>query len=387
MGACPRPLVIATMRNARCCHVTAGREITVNLESLGWNAYFEAIWNDMERGDGRPVRVISHNREIWQVVGKSGAARAEASGKLRMAAEEGGDWPAVGDWVVVEGDVRSGLAIREVLARRTAIVRKTAGKKVAAQVLAANVDTVFLVMALDGDFNVRRLERYLAQAWESGAHAIILLNKADLCADSARRIKEVERCSMGVPVHAISAATGKDMESMEGNLKAGETVVLLGSSGVGKSSIVNWLLGTEQQKIHEVRKADSRGHHTTTGRQLLFLECGAMIIDTPGLRELQLWDAEEGVGHAFRELQELSLNCRFRDCQHQGEPGCAIAEAVEDGRLAAGRLENYQKLQREQAFLKRKVDAGLQHEARQGIKKINRAVRELYRQRDEKGKL
>lgn len=359
----------------------------MNLQMVGWNGYFEAVWSEAEGSDGRPARVTSHNREFWQVVGEFGEARAEASGKLRMAAELGEDWPAVGDWVVVEGTERDGFLIREVLPRRTRIVRKVAGKKVAEQVLAANVDTVFLVMALDGDFSLRRLERYLAQVWESGARPEILLNKVDVCAEAAQQIKEVERCSMGVPVFAISATTGQGMNDFGNNLGVGETVVLLGSSGVGKSSIVNWLLGRDQQKIQEVRRADSRGHHTTTSRELFFLDCGAMIIDTPGLRELQLWDAGEGVEQAFRELAGISLDCRFRDCRHQGEPGCAVSAALDEGRLDVQRLESYRKLLREQEFLKRKVDAGLQQTSKQGIKRINRAVRQLYRQRERKGKL
>ncbi len=304
-----------------------------------------------------------------------------------MAAADGGDWPAVGDWVAVEGSADTGLLIRGVLPRRTKIVRKVAGRKIDVQVLAANIDKVILVMALDGDYNLRRLERYLGQVWDTGARPEILLNKADLREGSELQIAQVERCALGVPVHVTSATTGMGMADLERGFRSQETTVLLGSSGVGKSSIVNWLLGREQQAIHEVRKDDCRGYHTTAARQLFFLNCGAMIMDTPGLRELQLWDAEDGIGQAFRELEELSARCRFRDCSHKGEPGCAVAAAVEDGLLEAERLENYRKLQRELEFLKRKVDTGMQQEARKSIKKINRSVRKLYRQREEKGKL
>lgn len=359
----------------------------MKLEKLGWNAYFEAIWNEVESNAGQPARVTSQNREVWQVAGEFGDARADASGKLRMIAEEGGEWPAVGDWVIVEGDVRAGLTIREVLRRRTQMVRKMAGKKVAAQVLAANVDTVLVVMALDGDFSPERVERYLAQVWDSGVRARILLNKEDLNGDNAAKVGEVERRALGAPIQLTSAATGKGMEELRGSLRDGETVVLLGSSGVGKSSIVNWLLGSERQKVREVREEDSRGRHTTTERQLFFLNCGAMIIDTPGMRELQLWDADVGLEEAFRDIQELAARCRFRDCYHQGEPGCAVAAALGAGLLDEGRLENHRKMLREQEYLKRKVDAWLQQGARRHIKKINRAVRVLYRERDEKGKL
>jgi ribosome biogenesis GTPase len=358
----------------------------VNLKELGWNGFFEAIWNDAERGACMPARVVGQNREIWQICGEFGEAQAEPSGTLRAAAEQG-DWPAVGDWVAVEGNVTMGLMIREVLPRRTQIVRKAAGRRVAGQALAVNVDTVFLVMAPDGDFNPRRLERYLAQVWESGARAVILLNKVDLCQDAVPRTAEMERCALGVPIHAISTITGHGMDGLLPHLPARETVALLGSSGVGKSSIVNRLLGADQQAVHAVREHDSRGRHTTTGRHLFFLASGAMIIDTPGLRELQLWDAGEGVQQVFEDLQELSARCRFRNCSHRGEPDCAVASAIEEGMLDANRLENYRKLQREQGFLKRKMATGMQQAAKQRIKAINRAARQLYRQRAEKGKL
>jgi ribosome biogenesis GTPase / thiamine phosphate phosphatase len=311
---------------------------------------------------------------------------AEAAGKLREAADQGGDWPAVGDWVAVEGDARNGLLIREVLPRRTRIARKMAGKKIAEQVLAVNVDTIFVVMALDGDFNARRLERYLAQIWDCGAKPVIVLNKSDLCESIEGRIREVERSALGVPAHTISATTGKGIDELLHHLRPQETVVLLGSSGVGKSYLVNRLLGTVQQAVYAVREQDSRGRHTTTGRQLFFLPNGAMIIDTPGLRELQLWDADEGVNRAFHELEEISSRCRFRDCTHASEPGCAVSAAIADGSLDSARFESYRKLQREQAFLRRKVDAGAQQEVKKHIKTINRAVRQMYRQRDEKGK-
>jgi ribosome biogenesis GTPase / thiamine phosphate phosphatase len=311
---------------------------------------------------------------------------AEASGKLREAAEQGGDWPAVGDWVVVEGDARTGLLIRGVLPRRTRIARKMAGKKIAEQVLAVNVDTIFVVMALDGDFNPRRLERYLAQIWDCGAKPVIVLNKSDLCETIEVRLREVQRSALGVPVLTISATTAQGIDELLHYVRPQQTVVLLGSSGVGKSSIVNRLLGTDRQTVHPVRQQDSRGRHTTTERQLFFLPNDAMIIDTPGLRELQLWDADEGVSQAFHELEDISLRCRFRDCTHASEPGCAVSTAIANGSLDPARFENYRKLQREQAFLRRKVDASAQKEMKNHIKTINRAVRQMYRQRDEKGR-
>jgi ribosome biogenesis GTPase / thiamine phosphate phosphatase len=359
----------------------------VILEELGWNTFFEAAWNDAERGDSKPARIVAENREVWQVSGEFGEARAQVSGKLRLEAGEGGGWPAVGDWVSVEGDEKTGVLIKQVLPRRTQLVRKEAGKRIAEQVLAANADVVFVVMGLDGDVNLRRMDRYLAQVWECGARAVVVLNKTDVCADSEARIAEVERNARCVPVLAVSATTGAGFEGLSDHLTRGKTAVLLGSSGVGKSSIVNRLLGEQLQIVQPVRASDRRGRHTTTGRHLLFLENGAMIIDTPGLRELQLWDAESGLQQVFADLQELSSHCRFRDCRHQGEPGCAVAAAVADGSLDEERVQSHRKLQREQEFLKRKVDASAKQKSTQKIKTIMRGVRQLYRERDEKGKL
>ncbi len=314
-------------------------------------------------------------------MGAFGEARAEATGKLRLSSQNGGAWPAVGDWVGVEGNPNTGLAISEVLKRRSTIARKSAGKRVEQQVLAANVDKVFVVMALDGDYNPRRLERYLAQMWDTGARPVVLLNKIDLCPAFAPHLEEIERVAMGAPVCAVSASTGHGMGELEAQLQSGETVALLGSSGVGKSSLVNRLLGWESQRVNEVRDHDSRGQHTTAARQLLFLPSGAMIIDTPGLRELQLWDAQEGVEHAFGEIEELAARCRFRDCTHQGEPSCAVQAAILEGQLDAMRLENHRKLQRELEYLKRKIDLGAQQKEKQRIKSLHRAAQSYYQQR------
>jgi ribosome biogenesis GTPase len=362
------------------------RMIPVNLKQLGWNGFFEAAWNGADRGGSKAARVVGGSREIWRLFGEFGEGRAEPSGTLRLAAEQGGDWPMVGDWVVAGGSPQQGFIIKEVLPRRSRIVRKAAGKRIAEQALAVNVDTAFVVMALDGDFSPRRLERYLAQVWESGSRAAILLNKTDVCANLAERIAEVERSALGVPTCAISATTGEGTDGLAPFLGMGETVVLLGSSGVGKSSIANRLLNRDQQQMQPVREHDSRGRHTTTGRDLFFLASGAMIIDTPGLRELQLWDATGGLQQAFGDLEKLSVRCRFRDCTHGGEPGCAIVAEISRGGLDPERLANYRKLQREQEHLRRKMDAGEQQRARQRIKTISRGLRRLYRQRDERGK-
>jgi ribosome biogenesis GTPase / thiamine phosphate phosphatase len=367
----------------QCC---GRRDFDVRLEDLGWNGFFEAEWNAVERREEQVARVISQHRELREVAGAFGESTAEASGKLRLAAEAGADWPAVGDWVTVSGEARRGMLIREVLPRRTQIVRKAAGRRVAAQVLAANVDTLFVVMGLDGDYNVRRLERYLAQGWETGARVVVVLNKVDLCEEAQVRAGEIRRAALGIDVVCVSAASGEGVGDLGPHLGPGETVALLGSSGVGKSTLLNRLLDTERQETAPVRASDSRGRHTTTTRQLLFLRSGAMVIDTPGLRELQLWDADEGLEQAFGDIERLAQFCRFRNCTHTGEPGCSVATALDQGQLDADRLENYRKLLREQAFLERKLDQGAQHKAKAQIKTINRAVRELYKRRDREGK-
>ena len=348
----------------------------------GWNDYFEAVWRGMERGTAEPVRVIAQSRGVWRVAGDFGERQAEAAGRLRLAAEEGADWPAVGDWVEAEvRDQGSAAQIQEVLPRRSRFTRKVAGKRLAEQVIAANVDVALLVSALDGDFNPRRVERYLTQCWESGARPVIVLNKADVCQAPQNKVDEIERAAMGVPVYAVSGRTGQGFDELENHLARGQTLVLLGSSGVGKSTIVNRLLGRAIQEVQEVRASDSRGRHTTTRRELFALPNGALLMDTPGLRELQLWDADEGMSQTFVDIESLATQCRFGNCRHQGEPGCAVEAAIGSGSLDAARLESWRKLEREMAFLKRKVDPEASHTEKQRIKQLMRGVNKMYRDR------
>src|SRR2546425_12424803 len=324
-------------------------------------------------------------RATTEILARRGRLRecwTEASGKLRLAADEGADWPAVGDWVVVElhgGETNA--VIQEVLPRRSKFVRKSPGKKIEEQVIAANVDTALLVSALDGDFNPRRVERYLAQCWESGARPVIVLNKADTCEDARDRADEMEKIALGAAVCVVSAKTGQGIEELEKFLRTGETLVLLGSSGVGKSTIANRLLGESLQAVQPVREGDSRGRHTTTKRELFVLPGGALLMDTPGLRELQLWDAAEGVSQAFADIDSLAGQCRFSNCRHETEPGCAVQAAVRAGTLDEARLENHRKLLREQEFLRRKIDPEARNVEKQRIKQLMREVREIYRER------
>lgn len=355
------------------------------LQKWGWNEYFAALWNKVVHENAMPARVIAQQRKYWRIAGEFGESWAEASGKLRLLAGEQVRWPAVGDWVAAEvGDGESHAVIQEVLPRRSGFVRKTPGKRIAEQVIAANVDTALLVTALDDNYNPRRVERYLAQGWESGARPVVVLNKADACVDALQKAAEIERVALGATVCIVSAKTGQGIEELQPFLRRGETLVLLGSSGVGKSTIANRLAGQVLQETQPVREADSRGRHTTSSRTLIPLPGGALLMDTPGLRELQLWDAAEGVRETFEDIDMLAAQCRFTDCGHEGEPGCAVQAAVRAGTLDDARLENRRKLLREQEFLRRKMDPEALQEWKKGVKSLHREVKRMYEGRKQK---
>ena len=272
--------------------------------------------------------------------------------------------PGVGDWVVLKdapGHDRTAV-IDRVLARRTVFTRGAAGRQARAQVVAANVDLVFAVCGLDADFNVRRIERYLARIWASGAQPSVILNKADICEDTATRIAEVERQCPGVPVHVTSALRSEGIKSVRACIHHGMTVAVVGSSGAGKSTLVNALLGEDRMLTGKVRARDGRGCHVTTHRQLVLLPEGGLLLDTPGMRELQLVD-EEGIDAVFKDIAALSTRCRYRDCRHDTEPGCAVKDAVESGDIAADRLEHYRKLEKEAQAYERRHDERLRRQS------------------------
>jgi ribosome biogenesis GTPase len=287
--------------------------------------------------------------------------------------------PAVGDWVAaIPRPGEAAGIVHAVLPRRSRFSRKVAGGITDEQVLAANMDTVFLVCGLDGDFNLRRIERYLAPAYDSGASPVILLNKADLCQDLAARLAEVEAIAAGAPVHAISAADNQNIDAVCQYLATGRTAAFLGSSGVGKSTVINRLIGQDRQRTGEVRTHDSHGRHTTTHRELILLDGGGMVIDTPGMRELQLWsDDSAAVDEAFEDVERLARACRFRDCRHEAEPGCAIRVAIEDGTLDPGRYDNYLKLQRELRFLERRRNQRFAQQEKDRWKHIHQLQKQL----------
>ena len=327
------------------------------LERLGWNDELARQF-DADASGLEPGRITVQHRGSWQVITEAGESLAEITGRFRHEADPG-ELPVVGDWVGLRDEL-----IDVVLPRSSKFSRKTPWTEVSEQVLVANVDVVLLVMGLDErDFNLRRLERYLTTAWEGGATPVIVLNKADLAYDIDAQIGQTETVAFGVPVDVVSAETGEGIERLRRHLAGNRTVALLGSSGVGKSSIINRLLGEEHFRIGDVR-SDGRGRHTTTHRELIAVPGGGVIIDTPGLRELQLWETDGGLDQAFVDVAELIAQCRFSDCEHRTEPGCAVKAALSDGTLADDRWESYQKLQRELARLERKLDPKLRSEQR-----------------------
>jgi ribosome biogenesis GTPase len=335
------------------------------LQDLGWTDSHTTDFEPHAAAGHAPARVAAQHRGAYVLFSELGELRAENAGRLAHEAVGAGALPAVGDWVAAAVRPDEGAAtIHAVLPRRTSFSRKVALKASEEQVLAANVDAVFLVMSLNEDFNLRRLERYLTTAWESGAKPVIVLTKTDLCPDYELRVLEVEAVAFGVPVRAISNLTGDGLDLVRGHLAQGRTIALLGSSGVGKSTLVNTLAGEELLATREIREDDGEGRHTTTHRQLVVLPDGGLVLDTPGLRELQLWESSDGLSETFGDVEELAAQCRFSDCAHRTEPGCAVQAALEDETLPFDRWASYKKLQRELAHLERRLDKRLQSEER-----------------------
>lgn len=349
----------------------------MNLTELGgWSTTCDRAFAPWAKAGFEAGRVALEHRGAYRLLTPTGELSAEIAGQFRHQTADSQSFPAVGDWVVVQRqDEGTHAVIHAVLPRQSEFVRKAAGGKTEGQVVAANVDTVFLVTGLDGDFNLRRLERYLVAAWESRAVPVVVLNKADTCSDLDELVDQAASVAIGVPVHAVSAATGAGLEQLEPYLGPGQTVALIGSSGVGKSTLTNHFLGVPHQATQTVREDDSRGRHTTTGRHLLPLPSGALLIDTPGMRELQLWTTSEGLEATFADIEELAEDCRFRDCRHQGEPGCAVEGAVAAGDLSGDRLHSYHKLQREQQWLDQRHDARAALNSKRRWKTIHKAMR------------
>jgi ribosome biogenesis GTPase len=353
--------------------------VTNQLDRLGWTEQLTTEFEPHRAAGLVPARVAVQHRGQYEVLAEAGALRADVAGRLVHEAPSDAALPVVGDWVALapRPDEDAGT-IHAVLPRRTRISRKTPWLAAKEQVLAANVDTVLLTTSLNEDLNLRRLERYLATAWDSGADPVILLTKADLHPDPAAATAEVESIAFGVPVVVVSARTGEGLDEVAAVASPGRTLVLLGSSGVGKSTLVNTLAGEELLATNELR-SDGRGRHTTSHRQLVVLPSGGLVVDTPGLRELQLWEVGQGVEHSFEDVTALFERCRFNDCAHDREPGCAVHAALDEGTLDPLRWESYLKLQRELEHLERRLDKRAQSEARKEWAKRGAEGREAMR--------
>ncbi|GAU75574.1 ribosome small subunit-dependent GTPase A [Fusibacter sp. 3D3] len=328
----------------------------MTLNAYGWNMQLESRWTEILNKSQNSQKKLHRGRILL-----------DYGQRFKVITEHGEKWLgrptqsdvqlAVGDWVLMTADdyQEDEAHFESLMNRKTKFSRMAAGVEVKEQIVATNVDIVFLVQSLNKDFNPRRLERYLIATWESGATPVVVLTKSDLCDDFAENIQKVNEIAVGVDVHAISALTGEGIAAIRPYFKAGVTVALLGSSGVGKSTLVNTLMGSEILETQDIREYDSKGRHTTTHRELVLLPEGGLILDTPGMRSLALWDAEEGMSHFFGDIEQLLMSCRFSNCGHRHEPGCAIQEALKSGQLKQAHWESWKKLQNEQKHLDQKL--------------------------------
>jgi ribosome biogenesis GTPase / thiamine phosphate phosphatase len=313
------------------------------LYKLGLSKDLEMYFNENFKGYSLGRISIQYNN-VYSIESINGRLLGSISGKMKYELENKEDYPVVGDWVVFKNINNENAVIHEILPRKTSILRKVAGAKSDQQILATNVDKIFITMALNNDFNLRRLERYINISWDSGAKPVILLTKSDLCKDIEDRLKDIEEVAIGIDIIVTSMVSGEGLEAIEKNIEYTDTVVFIGSSGVGKSSIINRLLGEKVQLTSEVDEND-KGRHTTTHRALFTLPLGGVIIDTPGMRELQL--SQGDLDLTFQDIEDLAKACYFKDCQHQSEPRCAVKDAIKNGDLSKKRFNNYKKLKRE----------------------------------------
>ena len=351
----------------------------MKLQQLGFQSYFQDQWQQLELSSNTniiPGRVVLEHKHSYRVVTEKGEWLATVSGNFAYSAFSRKDYPAVGDFVAVEkmpGEERA--IIHHLFERKSKFTRKMAGLQVDEQIVAANVDLVFLVMSLNDDFNIRRLERYLIAAWDSGATPVIVLTKADLCENVDNAVQQVETVAFGIDIVVVSSILGQGLDQLMSYLTEGKTAALLGSSGAGKSTLTNALLKSDQMKVSEIREDDAKGRHTTTHRELVLLPTGACLIDTPGMRELQLWDQGDSLTASFSDIDALAKKCRFRDCSHKNEPSCAVQLAIKTGELEKSRLTSYFKLQRELAYIEKKASTDAQLAEKRKWKQISKQLK------------
>jgi ribosome biogenesis GTPase / thiamine phosphate phosphatase len=324
------------------------------LEELGWDLFFQEHFESLNIAGSLPARISAENRGAYEAYCQDGELTVKLSGKMRYLAGAESSYPAVGDWVAIKlrAGEKSGI-VHAVLPRKSKFSRKSAGEKTVEQVVAANIDTVFIVSGLDGgrSLNLRRIERYFTLAWNGGASPVVVLNKMDLHPNVDAYVRSVESIASGIPVHPVSATARIGLERLMSYLAKGKTAAFLGSSGVGKSALINSLLGMEKQEVGRVRDDDRQGRHTTTRRELILLPGSGAVIDTPGMREIQMWAGEENLQGVFADVEVLAEQCRFNNCGHHSEPGCAVRDAIERNILTPARLESYRKLQNELDYL------------------------------------
>jgi ribosome biogenesis GTPase len=350
----------------------------MDLDNLGWEPYFEQHFKGHKDAGLIPARIAQEHKLNYMVFCAIGELKARVSGRFQHEARGLFDFPSVGDWVAIAPLVNEKKAtIHARLPRKSSFSRKVKGAATEEQIVAANIDTLLIVSGLDHDFNIRRIERYLTLAWDSGAAPVLVLNKVDLCPDIHTRITKVRMIAFDTPIHPVSAIENRGLDQLQTHFRQGKTAALVGSSGVGKSTIINSLLGKERQITKDVRASDGRGRHATTMRELILLPAGGIIIDNPGMRELQLWADEDSLTSSFGDVEELAANCHFSDCSHSREPGCAVQAAIENGDLGPARFQSYLKLQKELKHLATKQDWKAREEERQKWRKIAMASRQL----------